>query len=98
MPWYQKTWSRNNLVVFLLVIVLLQGMKWIVFNKQSTTTKMESNKSKNGRYVMKSMEMEDHGNGRVGNNWRSPCGQWWRFYACARDPTNSFTYFHIYGH
>ncbi len=57
-PWYQKTWLKNSLVVFLLVIVLLQGMKWTIFVKRSTTTKMESNETKNGRSMMKSMEME----------------------------------------
>jgi hypothetical protein len=29
---------------------------------------MESNEVKGGRYVMKFIEMKDHGNGRVGNN------------------------------
>jgi hypothetical protein len=59
----KKTWSRNYLDVFLLVIVLLQGMKWTIFVKWFTTTKMESNESKGGRLVInpwrwKTMPME----------------------------------------
>jgi hypothetical protein len=43
-------------------------MKWTGSVKQSTTTKMESNEVEGGRFVMKSMEMENHGNGKVGNS------------------------------
>jgi len=43
-------------------------MKWAIFIMQSTTTKMESNESKSGRSVTKSMEMGDHGDGGIGND------------------------------
>jgi len=49
------------------IIILLQGMKWANFVKWSTTPKMELNEWKGGRYVMKYMEMEYHGDGRIGN-------------------------------
>jgi hypothetical protein len=39
----------------------------IIIVKQSTTTKMESYDSKNGRFVIKSMEIEDHGNATINN-------------------------------
>jgi hypothetical protein len=37
----EKTWSRNNLVVILLIIVLVHIMKWMISVKRFTTTKME---------------------------------------------------------
>jgi hypothetical protein len=57
----------------------------------------------NGIKWVKRWEIYDeaHGDEGIGNGWKSPCDQWWRFFACAQtshDPTNSFTYFHICGH
>jgi hypothetical protein len=37
------------------------------FVKQSTTTRMESNELENGKFVMKSMEIENHGAEGMGN-------------------------------
>jgi hypothetical protein len=43
-------------------------MKWTIFVKQSTTTtKMESLELEGGRFVMKSMEIEDHGDVGITN-------------------------------
>jgi len=35
---------------------------------------MESYDLKSGSTIIKSMGIEDHGNARVGNSWKSPCG------------------------
>ncbi len=64
-PWYQKTWLKNNLDVILLVIILVQKMKWTIVVKQSTTTKMESHELKNERLLMKSMNIEIHDNVKI---------------------------------
>jgi len=91
----------NNLIVFLLVIDLLQGIKWIIFMKQSTTTRMESNELDHGRSTMKSMEIKDHEEVGTDNGWKSPWGRWWRFFAwtqTSQEPTNSFMNFQDYGH
>jgi hypothetical protein len=61
-----KNMIKDNLVVFLPIIDLLQGIKWAIFMKWSTTTKMESNELDYGRSMMKSMEIKDHG--KVWNN------------------------------
>ncbi len=37
-PWYWKTWLENTLVVFLLIITLVQKIKWTILVKCSTTT------------------------------------------------------------
>ena len=48
----------KSLVVSSLKTVLLYGIKWAIFVKQSTTTKIESKLLDNERSTMKSMEME----------------------------------------
>jgi hypothetical protein len=58
-----KNMIKKNLVIFSPIIILLQGMKWTIFDEWSTTTKMESNESKGERSMMKSMEIKDHGDG-----------------------------------
>jgi hypothetical protein len=100
-PWYQNTWSRNNLVVFSSIIDLLHGMKWTILFKQSTTTRMESKELESDKSMMKFMEIEIHGAKRMSNDWTNPCGWWWAFFVNVKtpqDPTNSFTYFQSYGH
>jgi len=94
--WYQKTWSRNNLVVPSPIIVLVHEMKWTIFVKWSTTTKMESQKLKGGRFVMKSIEIENHKDVGINNGWKKLWRQWQGFFArgqTSQDLTNSFTYF-----
>ncbi len=50
------------------VIDFLQGIKWAIFVKQSTTTtKMESNELDCERSMMKSMEIENHGEVGIDN-------------------------------
>ncbi len=66
-PRYWNTWSRNNLVVVLLIIDFLHGMKLTIFVIWSTTTKMESNEWKSGRSMMKFMDIENHGVEGMGN-------------------------------
>jgi hypothetical protein len=66
-PRYWNTWSRNNLAVISLIIDCLHGMKWTIFVKWSTTTKMESNEWKSGRSMMKFMDIENHGAEGMGN-------------------------------
>jgi hypothetical protein len=62
--WYWKTWLENTLVVFSLIITLLQKIKWTIFVKCSTTTKMKLNESKGQKFV-KFMEIENHDNARI---------------------------------
>jgi len=63
-----KNMIKNNLAIFLPIIILFQGMKWAIFVKRSTTTKMELNEWKGGRSMMKSMEMEYHNDGGIKND------------------------------
>jgi hypothetical protein len=100
-PWYRKTWLKNNLVVPLLISILVHRMKWAIFIKRSTTTKMESKELEGGRSMMKSMEIKEHEDARINNGWRRPWGQWQRLFVrtqTLQDLANSFTYFQSYGY
>ena len=55
----------KSLVVSLPITVLLHAIKWTIFVKWSTTTNIESKSLDNGRFIMKSMEIEDHGFSRI---------------------------------
>jgi hypothetical protein len=55
-------------------------MKWIIFFKWSTTTKMESQELQSGKSIMKSMEIEDHMDAKISNGWKKPWRQWWRLF------------------
>jgi len=35
---------------------------------------MESYDLKSGSTIIKSMEIENHGDARIGDSWKSPCG------------------------
>jgi len=67
----------NNLVIPLPIIILVHKMKWTIFIKRSTITKMESWELEGGRSMMKSKEFENHGDTGIGNGWKGPW-EWWR--------------------
>jgi hypothetical protein len=59
---YGKHDSKNIKVFILLVIVLVQITKCHIYIEQFTTTKMEFKDLEGGAYMMKSMDIENHGN------------------------------------
>ena len=56
------------------VVVLLQGISSTSFEKQSTTTKIESNPFDNGRFVVKSVVTSIHGVSGSSRGWSFPGG------------------------
>jgi hypothetical protein len=82
-------------------MVFLQGTKCAIFVSRSTITNIASEFLKDGKSVMKSIEIEDQGCLGIGSGCRSPYGQCQGFFnleQVSQDNTNSLTDFHIWGH
>ncbi len=84
-----------------LVIVLVIGIKYVIFVNRSTRTRIELKDLEHGRSIMKSIEINGHGLLRIGSGCNKPYG-WW---CCAFTHAhilqvwmNSFRNFHICGH
>ncbi len=81
---------------FLLVIILVQRMKWTIVVKQSTITKSESLELKNEMLLMKSMNIENYDNVKIGvakGVHKSNVEHLFFQAQTSHDLTNAFTYF-----
>jgi hypothetical protein len=58
-----------------LVTHLLDGIKWAILVNRSTTTKIESKALEFGRFVMKSIDIEDQGFFGIGSGHKNPYKQ-----------------------
>ena len=75
-PWCFHTWHKYSFVVLRTDMVLVQGMNSTSLENQSTTTRMLSNPSDSGRYVMKSTDMSFQGPGGVLSSFNFPARAW----------------------
>lgn len=61
-------------------------------------TQMESKDADGDKFVMKSMDIEDHGRFGMGKGWRSPCGRCRGFFdleQISQESTKSLIAFYI---
>jgi hypothetical protein len=63
---------KNNLPVFWVVALSLEGMKCVILLNQSTTTMIASNPLDGGKLTMKSMDTLSHGPSRIDNGHNNP--------------------------